>query len=290
MNSQRENEKQRNGQKRLHSTFFSSLSLLLSAVCCIMVVRLEIKMNLQDRRISDSVTRCNQMETELQTLQRRRQGSDMHVLKTKLLKGKVFYYLFHLHRGHPVNWTNDRCGCVASSFTTLARAIWIETITLGCKIQQFVEVNGLSIVEYGFSLSAESLRACVESFELGLTDKSTYAIQAIVGDGAVILYDSFHACWVAILSPVTFGWDKLQETLFISIVYLAAAQPSNTDVISAALCLHRENDSRKYVCVRRLPATKIVARKISTVSAQNIYETSCLNDDAACQRFCHRFW
>ncbi|XP_015778154.1 PREDICTED: striated muscle-specific serine/threonine-protein kinase-like isoform X2 [Acropora digitifera] len=83
MNSQRENEKQRNGQKRVHSTFFSALSLLLSAVCCITVVRLEIKMNLQDRRISDSVTRCNQVETELQTLQRRQQGSEMHLLKTK---------------------------------------------------------------------------------------------------------------------------------------------------------------------------------------------------------------
>ena len=106
MNAQRESEKQRNGQKKLHSTLFSALSLLLSAVCCITVVRLEIKMNQQDRRISDSVTRCNQMKTELQTLQRRWQGSDMHVLKTKGPKGKVFYYLFPLHRehpGHPVN-------------------------------------------------------------------------------------------------------------------------------------------------------------------------------------------
>ena len=135
MNSQRENEKQRrNGQKRVHSTLFSSLSLLLSAVCCITVVRLEIKMNLQDRRISDSVTRCNQMETELQTLQRRRQGSDKHLLKTKGSKGKVFYHLFRLHRGHPVNWINYRRGCVAPSFTTLARPIWNETITLGFKI------------------------------------------------------------------------------------------------------------------------------------------------------------
>ncbi|XP_015778168.1 PREDICTED: hemicentin-2-like [Acropora digitifera] len=83
MNTQRESEKQRNGQKQLHSTLFSALSLLLSAVCCITVVRLEIKMNQQDRRISDSVTRCNQMKTELQTLQRRWQGSDMHLLKTK---------------------------------------------------------------------------------------------------------------------------------------------------------------------------------------------------------------
>jgi len=40
-------------------------------------------MNLQDRRISDSTTRCNQVETELQTLQRRQQGSEMHLLKTK---------------------------------------------------------------------------------------------------------------------------------------------------------------------------------------------------------------
>ena len=106
MNTQRESEKQTNGQKQLHSTLFSALSLLLSAVCCITVVRLEIKMNQQDRRISDSVTRCNQMKTELQTLQRRWQGSDMHVLKTKGPKGKVFYYLFPLHRehpGHPVN-------------------------------------------------------------------------------------------------------------------------------------------------------------------------------------------
>ncbi|XP_067052599.1 uncharacterized protein [Acropora muricata] len=83
MNSQRENKNQRNGQKRLHSTLLSALSLLLSTVCCITVVRLEIKMNLQDRRISDSVTRCNQMETELQTLQGRQQGSEMHLLKTK---------------------------------------------------------------------------------------------------------------------------------------------------------------------------------------------------------------
>ena len=177
MNSQKENEKQRNGQKRLHSTFFSALSLLLSAVCCIMVVRLEIKMNLQDRRISDSVTRCNQMETELQTLERGRQGSDMHVLKTERPKGKVFYYLFRFHRGHSVNWTNDRCGCVAPSFITLARAIWIETITLGFKIQQLIDLNGLSIVEYGFSLSVESLRSCVESFERGLIDKSTHAFR-----------------------------------------------------------------------------------------------------------------
>ena len=101
MNTQRESEKQRNGQKQLHSTLFSALSLLLSAVCCITVVRLEIKMNQQDRRISDSVTRCNQMKTELQTLQRRWQGLDMHVLKTKGPKGKVFYYLFPLHREHP---------------------------------------------------------------------------------------------------------------------------------------------------------------------------------------------
>ena len=101
MNSQRENENQRNQQKRLHSSLFSALSLLLSAVCCITVVRLEIKMNLQDRRISDSVTRCNQ--TELQMLQRRQQGSEMHLLKTKGPKGKVFYYLFRLHRGHPVH-------------------------------------------------------------------------------------------------------------------------------------------------------------------------------------------
>ena len=68
-------------------------------------------------------------------------------------------------------------------------------------MQQFIEVNGLSIVEYDFSLSVESLRACVESFGLGLIDKSTYAIQAIVGDGAVMpLY-----CCVAMLSPVTFA-------------------------------------------------------------------------------------
>ena len=103
MNSQRENENQRNQQKRLHSSLFSALSLLLSAVCCITVVRLEIKMNLQDRRISDSVTRCNQVEAELQMLQRRQQGSEMHLLKTKGPKGKVFYYLFRLHRGHPVH-------------------------------------------------------------------------------------------------------------------------------------------------------------------------------------------
>ena len=48
-------------------------------------------MNLQDRRISDSVTRCNQMETELRTLQGRQQGSEMHLLKTKGPKGKVFW-------------------------------------------------------------------------------------------------------------------------------------------------------------------------------------------------------
>ena len=98
-------------------------------------------------------------------------------------------------------------------------------------MQQFIEVNGLSIVEYGFSLSVKSLRSCVENFECGLIDKSTHAIQANVCDGAVrwrcamVLYDSFHACWVlSILSRATFGWDKLQETLFISVVFLAAAQ------------------------------------------------------------------
>ena len=44
----------------------------------------------------------------------------------------------------------------------------------------------------------------MESFGLGLIGKLKYAIEAIVGDGAAILYDSFHACCVAILSPVTF--------------------------------------------------------------------------------------
>ena len=68
-------------------------------------------------------------------------------------------------------------------------------------MQQFMDINGVSILEYDFSLSVESLRACVESFRLGLIDKSTYAIQVIVGDGAVMpLY-----CCVAILSPVTFA-------------------------------------------------------------------------------------
>ena len=99
MDTQRGKEKQKNRQKRLKSSaLFSPLSLLLSAVCCITVVHLEIKMNRQDRHISDSVTLCNQMETELQTLQRRWQGSDMHAMKTKGPKGKVFYYLFRLHR------------------------------------------------------------------------------------------------------------------------------------------------------------------------------------------------
>ena len=49
-----------------------------------------------------------------------------------------------------------------------------------------------------FSLSVESLRACVESF--GLIEKSTHAIQAIVCDVVVILHTTFHACCVAILS------------------------------------------------------------------------------------------
>ena len=108
----------------------------------------------------------------------------------------MFYHLFRLHRGHPVNWINYRRGCVVPSFTTLARPIWNETITLGFKIQQFIEVNGLHIVVYGFSLSVESLRACVESFERGLIDKLTHAIQANVCDGAAMLSIVFMLVWI----------------------------------------------------------------------------------------------
>lgn len=60
---ERERRDQKSGKKRLKSNPVFALSFFLCAVFWITVVHLKIKMNLQDRHISDSVTHCNQMET-----------------------------------------------------------------------------------------------------------------------------------------------------------------------------------------------------------------------------------
>jgi len=59
-----EEEKQTNRRKTLDS-FCSSSGLLLSVVCCIALIQVELRIKENHRLISHSVTYCDQIETKI---------------------------------------------------------------------------------------------------------------------------------------------------------------------------------------------------------------------------------
>ena len=64
MKQQDKGTKQTNRRKTLDS-LFSTSSLLLSVVCCIALIQVELRIQEHHRLISYSVTCCDQMETEI---------------------------------------------------------------------------------------------------------------------------------------------------------------------------------------------------------------------------------
>ena len=64
MKKQNQEEKQTSRRKTLDS-FYSQSGLLLSVVCCIALIHVELRIQEHHRLISHSVTFCDQMETEI---------------------------------------------------------------------------------------------------------------------------------------------------------------------------------------------------------------------------------
>ena len=60
----REEDKKKNRRKTLHS-LCSVSTLLLSVVCCIALIHVELRIQEHHRLISHSVTVCDQMETQM---------------------------------------------------------------------------------------------------------------------------------------------------------------------------------------------------------------------------------
>ena len=67
----REEDKKKNRRKTFHS-LCSVSALLLSVVCCIALIHVELRIQEHHRLISHSVTVCDQMETQFLTQLNRR--------------------------------------------------------------------------------------------------------------------------------------------------------------------------------------------------------------------------
>ena len=65
MMRQDQREKQKNGRKLTLHLLCSASGLLLSVVCCIALIHVELRIQEYHRLMSHSVTFCDQMETEI---------------------------------------------------------------------------------------------------------------------------------------------------------------------------------------------------------------------------------
>ena len=70
----REEDKKKNRRKTFHS-LCSVSALLLSVVCCMAVIHVELRIQEHHRLMSHSETLCDQMETQMMGLQLRLQNS-----------------------------------------------------------------------------------------------------------------------------------------------------------------------------------------------------------------------
>ena len=83
----REEDKKKNRRKTLHS-LCSVSALLLSIVCCMALIHVELRIQEHHRLMSHSVTVCDQMETQI--LRKVQQNYERkQATKTESLKGKM---------------------------------------------------------------------------------------------------------------------------------------------------------------------------------------------------------